>query len=86
MIKLELKGYADKTGNAAYNQKLSERRAEASANYIIGKGIAKKRVSPKGYGSTQPIHTDAAIEKLATEEEKEDAHRANRRAEFKIIK
>jgi hypothetical protein len=39
----------------------------------------------KGYGQTQPKHTDEAISKLKTELEKEKAHQENRRTEYRIL-
>lgn len=47
-------GYADKeTGSAARNQQLSEERAQAVADYLIGKGIAASRLTAKGVGDTE---------------------------------
>ena len=60
-----------------YNFDLSQRRAEAAVNYIISKGIEKKRLVAKGYGEAQLI-----IKNAKTEEE----HQINRRTEFKVIK
>ncbi|MBU1235866.1 MAG: OmpA family protein [Gammaproteobacteria bacterium] len=60
-IKLEVViavGHADRFGNAAYNQKLSERRAEAVKSYLVGAGVEANRVYTEGKGSTQPV-TDA---------------------------
>jgi len=50
-------GYADKeTGSAAYNQKLSEERAQAVAEYLESKGVKADRLIVKGYGATvQPF-------------------------------
>lgn len=46
-------GYADKeTGSAAYNQKLSEERAQAVAEYLESKGVKADRLIVKGYGAT----------------------------------
>jgi outer membrane protein OmpA-like peptidoglycan-associated protein len=47
-------GYADKqTGSEAYNQKLSEQRAQAVADYLINKGVAADRLDVKGYGASE---------------------------------
>jgi outer membrane protein OmpA-like peptidoglycan-associated protein len=47
-------GYADKqTGSEAYNQKLSEKRAQAVADYLVGKGVAADRLDVKGYGASE---------------------------------
>ena len=51
----------------------------------MGKGIDVSRLVAKGYGEKQLVVSDAEIEKLASEEEKEAAHQQNRRSEFKIL-
>jgi OOP family OmpA-OmpF porin len=48
-------GHADRFGSAAYNQKLSERRATAVKDYLVGKGIPANRVYTEGKGSKQPL-------------------------------
>ena len=49
-------GHADaKTGAAAYNQKLSEKRAEAVYNYLVEQGVNKDQLTWKGVGSTENI-------------------------------
>ena len=48
-------GHADRFGSAAYNQKLSERRATAVKDYLVGKGIPASRVYTEGKGSKQPV-------------------------------
>lgn len=50
-------GYADKeTGSAEYNMKLSEKRAQAVADYLESKGVKADRLIVKGYGATvQPF-------------------------------
>lgn len=56
-IKLEViiaVGHADRLGSAAYNQKLSEKRAAAVKEYLVGKGIEANRVYTEGKGKTQP--------------------------------
>ena len=53
--KIEIQGHTDDTGKPEYNQDLSERRAQAVADYIIKKGIATDRVRAAGYGATRPI-------------------------------
>lgn len=85
-IKIELGGHTDTRGDATENQILSNNRAKAVYDYLIGQGIAAPRLSYKGYGETVNIHTDAEIAKLATDKEKEAAHQENRRTEYKIVK
>jgi len=48
-------GYTDNTGDAAYNVKLSERRAKAVVDYLGAKGVAPGRITATGAGSSEPI-------------------------------
>jgi outer membrane protein OmpA-like peptidoglycan-associated protein len=50
--KIEIKGHTDNVGTAAYNQRLSEKRAGTVKNYLVEKGIEKDRLFPKGFGFT----------------------------------
>jgi OOP family OmpA-OmpF porin len=47
-------GHTDRFGSAAYNQKLSERRAQAVKDYLIGRDIQANRVRAEGKGETSP--------------------------------
>jgi OOP family OmpA-OmpF porin len=51
-------GHTDRIGGDAYNQKLSERRANAVKDYLIGKGISADRIYVEGKGKTQPVTRD----------------------------
>jgi OOP family OmpA-OmpF porin len=56
--KLELvlvTGHTDRIGTQQYNQKLSERRADAVRDYLVSKGVAKDKIETLGMGKTQPI-------------------------------
>ena len=56
--KLELvlvTGHTDRIGTQAYNQKLSERRADAVRDYLVSKGVAKDKIETLGMGKTQPL-------------------------------
>ena len=60
-IKLEVilaVGHTDRIGGAAYNQKLSEKRAAAVKEYLVAKGIEANRVYTEGKGKTQPVTGD----------------------------
>ncbi len=53
--RIEVIGHTDSTGAAAYNQDLSERRAQSVAGVLRSSGLAGNRVSAFGRGETQPI-------------------------------
>jgi OOP family OmpA-OmpF porin len=56
--KLELvlvTGHTDRIGTQQYNQKLSERRADAVRDYLVSKGVPKDRIETLGMGKTQPV-------------------------------
>jgi OOP family OmpA-OmpF porin len=48
-------GHTDRIGSAQYNQKLSERRANAVKAYLVSKGVAASKVETYGYGKTSPV-------------------------------
>lgn len=83
-INIELSGHTDSRGNN--NQVLSENRAKSVFDYVVSQGIDASRMTHKGYGSSKPVYSDDQISKMTTEEEREAAHQANRRTEYKIIK
>lgn len=56
---LVITGYTDSTGSVAYNQLLSEQRAQSVANYLIRKGINPSRLVIKGFGEQYPIAGNA---------------------------
>jgi OmpA-OmpF porin, OOP family len=74
---IEVDGHTDNIGTTAYNQKLSEKRANAVQAYLITKGIDKTRVTAKGFGETRP---------LVSNDDEIDGREINRRVEFKILK
>ena len=53
-VTIELSAHCDYRGNDQYNERLSQRRAESVVNYLIQKGIAADRLTPKGYGESRP--------------------------------
>jgi OOP family OmpA-OmpF porin len=74
-IKVELDGHTDSVGTDAYNQKLSERRAQIVSDYLTSHGVDSSRITAvKGFGETQPIDTNATKEGRAR----------NRRTELKV--
>jgi outer membrane protein OmpA-like peptidoglycan-associated protein len=54
-IKIEVQGHTDNKGNAGYNLKLSQSRADSVRNYLVAHGIDLARLTSKGYGMTQPL-------------------------------
>jgi OOP family OmpA-OmpF porin len=52
-----ISGYADRLGSDKYNQKLSERRAIAVKDYLVGKGVAANRLNAVGKGESNPVVT-----------------------------
>ena len=67
-------GHTDEMGSKAYNQSLSERRAEAVTNFLIGLGVSSDKVYSDGRGETEPLFFG----------ETEEDRAANRRVEFII--
>lgn len=55
---IEVTGHADRIGKAAYNQKLSERRAIEVKNYLVSKNIPENRISAAGKGEAEPVTTN----------------------------
>lgn len=55
-------GHTDSTGAAAYNQKLSERRAQTVADYLHAKGIGDGRMAVSGAGESQPVADNQTAE------------------------
>jgi outer membrane protein OmpA-like peptidoglycan-associated protein len=60
-------------GSVEYNQGLSQRRAQAVADFLIGKGASAANIAVKGYGELQPVADNAT----------EEGRAANRRVEFR---
>ena len=80
--KVELEGHTDSKGTDQYNQKLSERRAEAVMQYLIKEGaVDKARISAKGYGESKPI----AANKTPEGKDNPKGRAENRRVEVLII-
>lgn len=71
---LKIYGHTDSKGTEAYNQDLSERRAQAVSNYLSARGIGSYRIQTYGYGETAPKCTN----------ETEEGRACNRRVEFAI--
>jgi OOP family OmpA-OmpF porin len=55
-------GHTDSIGTEAYNQKLSERRANAVKSYLVSKGVPASKITTLGKGETQPVATNKTKE------------------------
>jgi outer membrane protein OmpA-like peptidoglycan-associated protein len=78
-IMIELSSHTDSRGKDDYNKTLSEKRAQAAVNYIIAHGIAKERLTARGYGESRLVNHCANNVKCT-----EGEHQQNRRTEFKV--
>ncbi len=56
---VEIVGHTDSRGSEAYNQRLSEKRAEAVANYLIERGVDPSRITTSGRGESEPRGTNS---------------------------
>jgi OOP family OmpA-OmpF porin len=86
-IKLEViiaVGHADRIGTDAYNQKLSEKRAEAVKAYLVSKGVEPNRVYTEGKGKKQPV-TKADQCKGPKSKKVMDCLQPDRRVEIEVI-
>ncbi|GJM60826.1 OmpA family protein [Persicobacter diffluens] len=72
---IEVAGHTDNRGSTDANRKLSLQRAESIKAYLVEKGIKKKRVEAKGYGSAKPV----------ADNKREETRKLNRRVEFTIL-
>ncbi|NNC69931.1 MAG: OmpA family protein, partial [Flavobacteriaceae bacterium] len=79
VLMIEAGSHTDSRGPKAYNQKLSERRAKSTVDYIVSKGISKDRIIAKGYGESQLINNCKDGVRCGIEK-----HKLNRRTEFII--
>jgi OOP family OmpA-OmpF porin len=78
---IRIAGYTSASGTEAYNQKLSERRANAVKAYLINEGvIASGRLFTIGYGETNPAMYEAAPKEIYSK-----AAKANMRVLFEIV-
>ncbi|WP_340696484.1 OmpA family protein [Flavobacterium gyeonganense] len=79
-MKIDVRSHTDSRQTKKYNMALSNKRAKATIDWLIQKGIAAKRISGRGYGESQLINK-CSDNVNCTEEE----HQLNRRSEFVII-
>jgi OmpA-OmpF porin, OOP family len=74
-LRVRIDGHTDSSGSDAYNQKLSERRAEAVRKFLTDSGIAPSRLEARGYGESRPAAPNDTPANM----------RLNRRVEFTPI-
>lgn len=54
-----VEGHADQRGTTDYNMALSDRRAKASMNYLVSRGVRANRITMIGYGEERPVCAEA---------------------------
>ena len=54
-LRLEVDGHTDNTGSLAFNEKLSQQRAEAVRSYLAQQGVAASSMTTRGFGPSEPI-------------------------------
>ncbi len=74
-IKIVISGHTDNTGTLKINEKLSLQRAMVASNYLIKKGVDKKRVIQKGFADTRPISDNKTLKGRAQ----------NRRVDIEVV-
>jgi outer membrane protein OmpA-like peptidoglycan-associated protein len=72
VLKFEIEGHTDNTGDAKHNLDLSQQRAESVKSELVSLGIDGSRLTTKGFGDTKPIDSNDTPEGRAN----------NRRVEF----
>jgi OOP family OmpA-OmpF porin len=75
-VNVEVGGHTDSRGDAAYNEQLSQKRADAVKTYLTAKGVDESRLTTKGYGETKPV----------ADNDTADGRSQNRRVELKKTK
>jgi outer membrane protein OmpA-like peptidoglycan-associated protein len=75
IVRLEVQGHTDNIGDIAYNQALSERRAEAVRRALVERGVPPEKLVARGYGTQRPVADNTTDEGRAL----------NRRVVFEIV-
>ena len=83
-LKIEITSHTDCRATEPYNLNLSQRRAYATLNYLIEKGIDRNRLNMKWVGETQ-LTTNCACEPTNESTCSEEEHQLNRRSNFKVV-
>lgn len=98
---IQLSAHTDRVGSQSFNLDLSQRRAQSVVDYLISQGIAPERLTPVGYGKSEPRVVDQRIAltygfpleqsldenfvSALDEEHQQIADQLNRRTEFKVL-
>jgi OOP family OmpA-OmpF porin len=61
-VKVVVEGHTDSTGSDAYNQGLSQRRADSVLNYLVRKGVPAGRLTARGFGESNPVASNDTAE------------------------
>lgn len=78
---IEVGSHTDSLGNFEYNKNLSQQRADNVINYLVSKGIEKKRLTAVGYGAEKPVANNFKPDGSDNPEGRDQ----NRRTEFRVI-
>jgi len=81
-LEFEIEGHTDAIGSAEYNLELSNRRARSVLNYLVKRGLDRKRFRTKGFGEIVAI----AVNDDEEGKDNPDFRKLNRRVEFKVLK
>ncbi|MDC0029135.1 OmpA family protein, partial [bacterium] len=99
-VVIELKSHTDFIGNNRSNQRLSQKRADACVDYLVGIGIDPGQLVAVGAGENEPfvievkdgrfkegdVLTESYIRKIKFKKNKNKAHQYNRRTSFKVLR
>jgi outer membrane protein OmpA-like peptidoglycan-associated protein/tetratricopeptide (TPR) repeat protein len=83
-IKIDVRSHTDCRQTYDYNIALSDRRAKSTINWLVKKGIAKNRLTGRGYGESKLVN-DCGCEPTNDSTCTEEEHQKNRRSEFIIV-
>jgi outer membrane protein OmpA-like peptidoglycan-associated protein len=75
LVRIQVEGHTDSTGNPKRNTVLSQARAEAVVAYLAAHGIERSRLEASGFGPTRPLASNAT----------RAGREANRRVEFRVL-
>ncbi|GAC1629867.1 MAG: hypothetical protein NVS9B10_21650 [Nevskia sp.] len=74
-LNVQIGGYTDSKGSAAYNLNLSAKRAKSVKSYLVGKGVKSENLVSKGFGKAAPVASN----------DTEEGRAENRRVEFVVL-